>query len=174
MLFRSGLAHNTTFQRRFDAPNGNTDTWLQIAANGNFSVILNGHFLGDFADSSPMIHFLQLKRWMKPWGNDLSVQVEGLDALPTLIAEMSFLSSGAEADSILSDHHWMLPGARFATTIGSYNYAGDHWGLPSKTNSPAGLTSVEAAHRTIAGIILMLLVIAAVFLAWRALPKSPR
>jgi len=163
---RPGLAHNTTFQRHFDAPNGNTEAWLQIAANGNFSVILNGHFLGDFTDSSPMIHFLHLKRWMKPWGNDLSIQVEGLDALPTLIAEISFLSSGAEADSILSDHNWMLPGSRLATTIGSYNYAGDHWGLPSKTNSPAGLASVEATHRTIAGIILMLLVVAAVFLGW--------
>src|SRR6266567_2652398 len=116
---RPGLAHNTTFQRHFDAPNGNTEAWLQIAANGNFSVILNGHFLGDFTDSSPMIHFLHLKRWMKPWGNVLSIQVEGLDALPTLIAEISFLSSGAEADSILSDHNWMLPGSRLATPIGS-------------------------------------------------------
>src|SRR5438552_2517857 len=163
---RPGPARNTTFQRHFDAPNGNTEAWLQIAANGNFSVIFNGHFLGDFTDSSPTIHFLYLKRWMKPWGNDLSIQVEGLDALPTLIAEISFLSSGAEADSILSDHNWMLPGSRLATTIGSYNYAGDHWGLPSKTNSPAGLASVEATHRTIAGIILMLLVVAAVFLGW--------
>ena len=55
---RPGPARNTTFQRHFDAPNGNTDAWLQIAANGNFSVIFNGHFLGDFTDSSPMIHFL--------------------------------------------------------------------------------------------------------------------
>ena len=163
---RPGPAHNTTFQRHFDAPNGNTEAWLQIAANGNFSVIFNGHFLGDFTDSSPMIHFLHLKRWMKPSGNDLSIQVEGLDALPTLIAEISFLSGGADAGSIVSDHDWMLPGSRLATTIGSYNYAGDHWGLPSKTGSPAGLASVEATHRTIAGIILMLLVVAAVFLGW--------
>src|SRR4029453_11927001 len=163
---RPGPVRNTIFQRHFDAPNGNTDAWLQIAANGNFSVIFNGHFLGDFTDSSPTIHFLHLKRWMRAWGNDLSVQVQGLDALPTLIAEVCFLSGGAEAASIVSDHDWVLPNSRLATTIGSYNYAGDHWGLPSKTASPAGLPSVEATRQTIAGIILMLIIAAAVFLGW--------
>ena len=163
---RPGPARNTTFQRHFDAPDRNTDAWLQIAANGNFSVIFNGHFLGDFTDSSPTIHFLHLKRWMKAWGNDLSIQVQGLDALPTLIAEISFLSGGAEASSIVSDHDWMLPSSRFATTIGAYNYAGEHWGLPSKMASPAGLPSVEATRQTIAGITLMLIVAAAIFLGW--------
>ena len=163
---RPGPVRNTTFQRHFDALNGDTNAWLQIAANGNFSVIFNEHFLGDFTDSSPMIHFLPLKRWMKPRGNDLSVQVQGLDSLPTLIAEVSFLSGGAEAGSIVSDHDWMLPGSRLATTIGSYNYAGDHWGLPSKTESPAGLPGVEATRRTIAGITLMLILAATVFLGW--------
>ena len=95
---------------------------------------------------------------MKARGNDLSIQVQGLDALPTLIAEVSFLSGGAGASSIVSDHEWMLPSSRLATTIGSYNYAGEHWGLPSKMASPAGLPSVEATHQTIAGIVLMLLV----------------
>ncbi len=90
---RPGPARSTTFQKHFDAPNGNTDAWLQIAANGNSSVIFNGHFVGSFTDSSPVIHFLHLKRWMKDRGNDLSIQVQGLDALPTLIAEVSFLSS---------------------------------------------------------------------------------
>jgi dolichyl-phosphate-mannose-protein mannosyltransferase len=163
---RPGPAGNTTFQRHFDAPHGNTDAWLQIAANGNYSVIFNGHFLGDFTDSSPMIHFLHLKRWMKAWGNDLSVQVRGLDALPALIAQVSFLSGGAETGSIVSDHDWMLPSSRLATTIGSYNYAGEHWGLPPKMASPAGLPSVEATRQTIAGIALMLIVAAAVFLGW--------
>src|SRR6266581_4272053 len=163
---RPGPARNTTFQRHFDAPNGNTNAWLQIAANGNSSVIFNGHFLGDFTDSSPMIHFLHLKRWMKAWGNDLSIQVQGLDALPTLIAEISFLSGGAEASSIVSDHDWMLPSSRFATTIGVYNYAGEHWGLPSKMASPAGLPSAEATRQTIAGITLMLIVAATIFLGW--------
>src|SRR5881398_2293105 len=163
---RPGPARNTTFQRHFDAPNGNTEAWLQIAANGNFSVIFNGHFLGHFTDSSPTIHFLYLKRWMKAWGNDLSIQVQGLDALPTLIAEVSFLSGGAEAGSIVSDHDWVLPSSRLATTIGSYNYAGEHWGLPPKMASPARLPSVEATRRTIAGVPLMLIVAAAVFLGW--------
>jgi hypothetical protein len=163
---RPGPAHNTTFQRHFDAPDGNTEAWLQIAANGNFSVIFNGHFLGDFTDSSPMIHFLRLKRWMKAWGNDLSIQVEGLDALPTLITEVSFLSGGAVAGSIVSDHDWVLPSSRLATTIGSYNYAGEHWGLPPKTASAAGLPSVEATRQTVAGIALMLIVAAAIFLGW--------
>jgi 4-amino-4-deoxy-L-arabinose transferase-like glycosyltransferase len=163
---RPGPARNTTFQRHFDAPNGNTDGWLQIAANGNFSVTFNGHFLGDFTDSSPMIHFLRLKRWMKAWGNDLSIQVQGLDDLPTLIAEVSFLSDGTEAGAIVSDHEWVLPGSRFATTIGAYNYAGEHWGLPSKTASPAGLPSVETTRRAIAGITLMLIIVAAIFLGW--------
>ena len=163
---RPGPAHNTTFQKHFDAPNGNTDAWLQIAANGNFSVIFNGHFLGDFTDSSPTIHFLHLKRWMRAWGNDLSIQVQGLDALPTLIAEISFLSRGAEASSIVSDRDWMLPNSRFATMIGVYNYAGDHWGLPSKMASPAGIPSIEATRQTIAGIILMLIIVAAIFLGW--------
>jgi len=149
---RPGPARNTTFQRHFDAPNGNTEAWLQIAANGNFSVIFNGHFLGDFTDSSPTIHFLHLKRWMKAWGNNLSIQVQGLDALPTLIAEISFLSGGVEAGSIVSDHDWVLPSSRIATTIGSYNYAGEHWGLPSKMASPAGLPSVEATRQPIAGV----------------------
>ena len=163
---RPGPAHNTTFQRHFDAPNGNTDAWLQVAANGNFSVIFNGHFLGDFNDSSPMIHFLHLKRWMKAWENDLSIQVHGLDALPALIADVSFLSGGADVGSIVSSHDWMLPSSRFATTIGSYNYAGEHWGLPPKMVSPAGLPSVEATHQTIAGIALMLILAAAVCLGW--------
>ncbi len=163
---RPGPAHNTTFQRHFDAPKGNTDAWLQIAANGNFSVIFNGHFLGDFTDSSPTIHFLHLKRWMRAWGNDLSIQVQGLDALPTLIAEVCFLSGSAEAGSIVSDHDWVLPSSRFATTIGAYNYAGEHWGFPSKMASPAGLPSVEATRQTIAGFILMLIIAAAIFLGW--------
>src|SRR5947208_945636 len=163
---RPGPAHNTPFQRHFDAPDGNTAAWLQIAANGNFSVNFTGHFLGDFTDSSPTIHFLHLKRWMKAWGNDLSIQVQGLDALPTLIAEISFLSGGVEAGSIVSDHDWVLPSSRIATTIGSYNYAGEHWGLPSKLASPAGLPSVEATRQTIAGVPLMLIVAAAVFLGW--------
>jgi Dolichyl-phosphate-mannose-protein mannosyltransferase len=163
---RPGPAHNTTFHRHFDAPNGNTDAWLQVAANGNFSVIFNGHFLGDFTDSSPMIHFLHLKRWMKAWENDLSIQVHGLDALPALIADVSFLSGGADVGSIVSSHDWMLPSSRFATTIGSYNYAGEHWGLPPKMVSPAGLPSVEATHQTIVGIALMLILAAAVCLGW--------
>jgi hypothetical protein len=163
---RPGPAGNTTFQRHFDAPNGNTDAWLQIAANGHYSVILNGHFLGDFTDSSPMIRFLHLKRWMKPWGNDLSIQVRGLDALPALIAEVSFLSGGVEAGSIVSDHDWMLPSSRPATTIGSYNYAGEHWGVPPKMNVPVELSSVEATHRSILGIVFTFLVAAAVFLGW--------
>ena len=164
---RPGPARDTTFQRHFDAPNGNTDAWLQIAANGNSSVIFNGHFLGGFKDSSPTIHFLHLKRWMKARGNDLSIQVQGLDALPTLIAEVSFLSGGSGiASSIVSDHDWVLPSSRLATTIGSYNYAGEHWGLPPKMASPAGLPSVEATHQTIAGIALMLILAAGVFLGW--------
>lgn len=163
---RPGPARSTTFQRHFDPPNRNTDAWLQIAANGKFSVIFNGHFLGDFADASPMIHFLHLKRWMKAWGNDLSIQVQGLDALPTLIAEVSFLSGRAEAASIVSDYDWVLPGSRLAATIGSYNYAGEHWGLPPKMASPAGLPSVEATRQTIAGVTLMLVVAAAIFLGW--------
>jgi hypothetical protein len=164
---RPGPPRNTTFQRHFDAPNGNTDAWLQIAANGNSSVIFNGHFLGAFTDSSPMIHFLHLKRWVKAWGNDLSIQVQGLDALPTLIAEISFLSSDARvASAIVSDHDWVLPSSRLATTIGSYNYAGEHWGLPPKMASPEELPSVEATHQTIAGIALMLILAAAVFLGW--------
>src|SRR5262249_6461820 len=147
-------------------PDGNTDAWLQIAANGNFSIVFNGHFLGEFTDSSPTIHFLYLERWMKAWGNDLSVHVQGLTALPTLIGEISFLSGGAEVSSIVSDHAWILPTSRFATTIGAYNYAGDHWGLPSKMSSPAGLPSVEATRRTIAGVTLMLAITSATFLGW--------
>lgn len=163
---RPGPAHDTTFHRHFDPPNGNTDAWLQIASNGSSSVVLNGHFLADFSDSSPMIHFLHLKRWMKASGNHLSIQVQGLDALPTLIAEVSFLSGGAEAGSILSDHEWALPNSRFATVIGSYNYAGEHWGLPPKMAAPAGLASVEATRQTIAGIALMLIIAVAVFVGW--------
>jgi len=163
---RPGPVRSTTFERHFDAPDGNTDAWLQIAANGNFSIVFNGHFLGEFTDSSPTIHFLYLERWMKAGGNDLSVQVQGLIALPTLIAEISFLSGGAEVSSIVSDHAWILPTSRFATTIGAYNYAGDHWGLPSKMSSPAGLPSVEATRRTIAGVTLMLAITTATFLVW--------
>ena len=163
---RPGPAGNTTFQRRFDAPHGITDAWLQIAASGNYSVIFNGHFLGDFTDSSPIIRFLHLKRWMKAWGNDLSIQVRALDGLPTLIGEVSFLSGGAEAASIGSNHEWTLPSSRFATTIGSYNYAGDHWGFPPKTSGPVELSGVEATHQSILGILFMVLVAAAVFLIW--------
>jgi len=163
---RPGPAGSTTFQRRFDAPHGITDAWLQIAANGNFSVIFNGHFLGDFTDSSPVIHFLHLNRWVKPWGNDLSIQVRGVDALPALIGQVSFLSGGAEAASIASDHDWMLPSSRLATIIGSYNYAGDHWGFPPKTGVPVELSSVEATRQSILGIVFMVLVAAAVFMIW--------
>jgi hypothetical protein len=163
---RPGPAGDTTFQRHFDAPNGNTDAWLQIAANGNYSVVFNGHFLGNFNDPSPVIRFLHLKRWMKAWGNDLSVKVQGLDALPALIAEVSFVSGGTQADSIVSDHNWMLPTSRLATTIGSYNYAGDRWGFPPKMNVPVELSSVEATHQSMLGIVFMFLVAAAVFLSW--------
>jgi hypothetical protein len=163
---RPGPVRNTTFQRRFDAPHGITDEWLQIAANGNFSVIFNGHFLGDFTDSSPVIHFLHLKRWLKASGNDLSIRVRGLDALPALIAEVSFLSDGAQAGSIVSDHNWVLPGSRLATTIGSYNYVGDQWGFPPKTGEPVALSGVEATRQSILAIVLAVLVAAAVFLIW--------
>ena len=163
---RPGPAGNTTFQRRFDAPHGITDAWLQIAANGNFSVIFNGHFLGDFTDSSPVTHFLHLKRWVKALGNDLSIQVRGVGTLPALIGEVSFLSGGDEAASIVSDQNWMLPSSRRATIIGSYNYAGDHWGLPPKTSVPVELSSVEATRQSILSIVLRLLVAASVFLIW--------
>ncbi len=163
---RPGSAGNTTFRRRFDAPNGNSEAWLQVAANGAYSVILNGHFLGDFSDSSPTIQFLHLKRWIKTRDNDLSIQVRALDALPALIAEISFLSDDARAGSIGSDHNWMLPGSRFPTISGAYNYSGHHWGPPPKSATPAELSSVEATHVEILGIALMLVVAAAVFVSW--------
>jgi hypothetical protein len=158
---------NTTFQRHFDAPNGNTEAWLQVAANGSYSVVFNGHFLGTFDDSSPVTQFVNLKRWMKPRENDLSIQVRAIDALPALIAEVSFLSSDARvASSIGSDHRWMVPDSRFAISAGSYNYAGEHWGLPPKTVSAAGVPGVQATHETIFGIALMLIIAAAIFWGW--------
>lgn len=163
---RPGSADDTIFRRRFDAPNGITEAWLQVAANGDYSVVLNGHFLGDFTDSPPMIQTLHLKRWMKSTGNDLSIRVRGLDALPALVADISFLSKGARAGLIVSDQDWLLPNSRFASVIGSYNYWGKRWGIPPKTPTPAEVSSVELTHQEILGVAFLLLVATGFFIIW--------
>ena len=160
-------ANSATFRRVFDAPDGNSEAWLQIASNGTYSLILNGHFLGDFSDPAPTIQFLYLKRWIKTKANDLLIQVQTTDSSPAIISEISFLSDGARAASIVSDHDWLLPNSRLPTIIGAYNYSGDRWGLPPKLITPANLSSIEATRQQILGILFMLAFAAAVLLAWR-------
>ncbi|MEO8440591.1 MAG: glycosyltransferase family 39 protein [Spartobacteria bacterium] len=157
---------NSTFLCRFDKINGARDAWLQIASDGAFSVILNGHYLGNFTDAVPSVKLINLRSWIRPKGNELLVQVQTPDSAPALIAEISFLSGQAKVGAINSDATWQLPNARNAATIGVYNYTGDRWGIPGKVGIPVALSAVEAMQQQINGWVFILISVSAVLLLW--------
>jgi hypothetical protein len=167
--------HNQAgFVKRFDLPDTSRQAWLEVTATGNFTVTLNGHWLGDFGQIEPELEFVYLEPFVKPQGNELVIRVRASNQLAFLIAEVTTLDGRGQIAGLPlgTDSSWSMVGDRGAPSqpaqeIGRLNYYGERWGVPPRVASVAALTYPETTYQTFKGWIILLLTTAGVYLFWR-------
>ena len=162
------------FVKRFDVSDSSRQAWLEVAANGNYTVTLNGHWLGDFDQIVPTLQFIYLEPFIKRQGNELVIRVRANNQLAFLIAEITTLEeSGRLINQRLgTDSTWAMVGdnsvkSQPAQDIGRLNYFGDRWGVPPRESAVAGLSYPETTYQMIKGWLLLALTVTGVYLFWR-------
>jgi hypothetical protein len=169
------FGHNQAgFIRRFDVADASRQAWMEVTANGSYSVSLNGHWLGDFDQIEPELQFVYLQPFIKPYGNELAIRVRASNQIAFLIAEVTTLDqSGKPIGQVLgTDSTWTMVGdngakSQPAQEIGRLNYSGDRWGVPPRETAVAGLSYPEVTYQTVRGWLVLVLTAAGVYLLWR-------
>ena len=166
--------NQAAFIKRFDVADFGQQAWLEVAANGNYSVTLNGHWLGDFDQVEPELQFIYLRPFIKPQENELTIRVRATNQLAFLLAEVTVLDQNGRliGQRLGTDSTWSIVGdngakSQPAQEIGRLNYSGDRWGVPPRGASAAGLSYPEATYQTIRGWLVLVLTTAGLYLAWR-------
>ncbi|MBV8099718.1 MAG: glycosyltransferase family 39 protein, partial [Verrucomicrobia bacterium] len=173
------------FTKDFDLVPGDKQTWLQVAANGSYSVILNGHWLEDYVPVSTVgpyspapisFQFVWLQPWLRAKGNELTVRVQSLDSAPVLIGQISFLSARNEIlASLKTDGSWSASDVmhqagqgqlRSVQTMREIQYAGDRWGVPPESPLTGSLSTTETTYRTLQGILVLAIVVVGICGLW--------
>jgi hypothetical protein len=164
------------FVRHFDLVPGTRQAWLEVAANGDYTVTLNGRWLGDFSRSEPALQFVYLTPFLRAGGNDLAIRVRVNNQLALLLAEVAMTDVNGKlvAPPLGTDDSWSVVGDNVrgsepAQEIGRLNYAGDHWGVPPRLTSVAGLSYPEGTRQTLKGWFVLLITAAGVLILWRLL-----
>lgn len=166
------------FTRHFDLVSGAKESWLQVAANGSYSVILNGHWLEDYVPVTSLgpynpapisLQFVWLQPWLRLKDNELTVRVQSLDTAPLLIGQISLLSGSNEVlQAIGTDEKWtasdvrsrVAPGPlRHVLAMKDIAYSGGRWGVPPQLPLAAPLSTTENTSRTSSGILILSLVV---------------
>ena len=171
-------ADQATFIKRFDLPLGSKQTWLQISATGDYTLTLNGHWLGDNQKITTDLEWINLQPFVRPTGNELAIRVRSYNKQAFALAQIASLGPDNRIVGSLigSDSTWeMSPNGgdkngetpREAQEIGRFNYAGDNWGVPPASGTIAPLSYTEASMQTARGWLTLLATMVAVYLFWR-------
>jgi 4-amino-4-deoxy-L-arabinose transferase-like glycosyltransferase len=164
----------TIFSKRFDLPQPWKQVCLEIAAVGDYTVTLNGHWLGDFEREAPALELIYLKRFVKPTGNQIEVQLRANNRQPFLLAQITALGQG---DQILgipigTNNTWAVLGQngselRNAQPVGRFNYEADRWGVPPRNGKIADLSYAEQTWQGLRSWGLLVITLLGVVWLWR-------
>jgi 4-amino-4-deoxy-L-arabinose transferase-like glycosyltransferase len=170
-------ADQATFRRRFDVPPDSNQSWLEVSAAGDYTVTLNGHWLGDLQRASAL-EWIYLQPFIKPRGNELAIRVRAYNKQAFLVAQIASLGQNNELLSppIGSDDAWEMwteggskngGESRKAQAIGRFNYTGNYWGVPPASGTIAQLSYTEASAQVARGWLTLGLTMLGVYLLWR-------
>jgi Dolichyl-phosphate-mannose-protein mannosyltransferase len=171
-------ADQATFRKRFDVPPGSSQSWMEIGATGDYTVTLNGHWLGDLQRVSANLGWIYLQPFIKPRGNELNVRVRAYNKQAFLLTQIAFLGHKNEllGSPIGSNDTWEMRtegdrqnngDSRRAQEIERFNYAANEWGVPPVGGTIAQLSYPEASMQAARGWLTLGLTALGVYLLWR-------
>jgi hypothetical protein len=162
-----GSSRQASFGYEWQVPSDRRETWLQIAATGNYDLIVNGRLVTtEIATVStntatvvptinprPSLLAYNITRWMHTGMNSVLIRVSSQTLQPaTLLVDGYTVLSQGRLQRFVSDGRWktLLFANNPQPAVVVANYADAPWGPLQQTISPSVVTPVYDTQKVIA------------------------
>ena len=167
-----GAPRQASFSYQWQIPSDRRETWLQVAATGNYDLIVNGRLvtteiatvstsnatLVPLINSQPSLLAYNLTRWMHNGMNSVLIRVSSQTLQPAmlLVDGYTVLSQG-RLQRFVSDGRWntLLFTNNLQPAVVVANYADQPWGTLQQTIAPSVVTPVYDTQKVIAWVCVL-------------------
>jgi hypothetical protein len=176
-----GSSRQASFSYELQVPTERQETWLQIAATGNYDFFLNGRLITTQAvapkpflspqlpNTQPALRAYEISRWLHTGANSILVRVSSQTLQPALLlAEGYTVLDGKRVGRFVTDAGWKTvlhsKDARPATVVAEYGY--QPWGMLQQ--EPAGplVTPIYDLQKILVWVPMSALIIGGTVLFW--------
>ncbi|MFY9987747.1 MAG: hypothetical protein WAK31_23520 [Chthoniobacterales bacterium] len=176
----NGSPRQASFSYEWQAPNDRLETWIQIAATGNYDLIVNGRLITteiattgtgpvQVAVVQPTLLAYNITRWMRDGTNSITIRVSSQTLQPALLLVDGYTVLGtARLQRFESDATWKTrlfsPDAQPAVVVAQY---GDQpWGTLEQTIALPSVTPVYDVQKVTTWGPVAVGVLAATLVLW--------
>lgn len=176
-----GSSRQASFSYNWQVPSDRLETWVQIAATGNYDLIVNGHLIttavttakpnsaAQAASLQPTLLAYNIARWVHNGANSLLIRVSSQSLQPALLLVDGYTVLGrGRLERFGTDASWktLLFSKNEQSAVVVADYADQPWGTLAQALAPPIITPVYDVQKVIAWAPLCGLVLGMTLVLW--------